>query len=103
MHWIRLAPLLSATVRKDFLLNHLLASSAASQLLWAVTETSAIAQRLWRLSRTGLRDPDTVTNATGVVFVVGFVAGGAADRLLIDGVGEAGSPPPPPPFCPSCR
>ena len=37
----------------------------------------------------GLGDPDPVTHAAAVGFVVGLVAGGAADRLLIDGMGEA--------------
>ena len=38
----------------------------------------------------GLGNSDPVTHAALVAFVVGFVAGGAADGLLIDGVWDAG-------------
>merc|ERR1712100_566393 len=71
-------------------LSHLRCGSCSRDLSFrAVAQHFSDCPALMTAHWSGFHDADPVTDATGVVFVVSLVTGGPANRLLVDGMGEA--------------
>src|ERR1044072_1479962 len=86
MHRISFAPVLSATLSRD----SCWITSTPDYLLLCLLEDLHDAPALGRGQRTGLHQPDPVTDSAGVVLVVRLVPRRTADDLAVQRVLDAG-------------